>query len=99
MKEYVVKNEREKKYQNSKVNVWYDTRIEAFVGDIKVYLSDNEYISAVTACGNNMGEMIKKLTRDYDNFVYGYNIAMAISNLPSRLKYLGEDKILEEGIK
>lgn len=82
----------EKKYHNSKVDVWYDIRIEAFVGDVKVYLYDDEYISAVTACDKDMGKMTEKLSRDYDNFVYGYNMAMAFVNLPSRLKYPSEDK-------
>lgn len=92
MNENMVKNEANAiEYVEIKVKSWYSTNDELFFGQVKVCLPDVGDSIAVISAGKNMQEMMEKLRHDYSSYVYGFNMAMAITGGKYRLKYPTED--------
>lgn len=79
------------KYHKSELKIWYDSDSELFFGEVKVCLIENDYSIAVNSAEKNVGKMMERLKENYSNYVYGYNMAMAISGGQYRLKYPNED--------
>lgn len=82
-------------YLDIKLEAWYSSDDELFFGQVKVCLFDN-YALAVISAGKSIRDMMEKLKRDYSNYVYGYNMAMAVTGGRYRLRHLNEDKNFEE---
>lgn len=82
-------------YHDNLVEVWYNCEDEYFYGEVKICVNQT-WILAVMTADKNRKDLIRHLKEKYNDFVFGYNLAMAGALKSYRLKYPTEDKKFED---